>query len=86
MQFTSILAAAILATVASARAVAPTLSADAAKIVARETCPDPFSSCQYQDGNTCIYGYSACLEKWGCGNTPGGADCIGIALGELPLA
>ncbi|KAK0742981.1 hypothetical protein B0T18DRAFT_447811 [Schizothecium vesticola] len=81
MQFTSIFAAALVATVASARAIVPTLPADAARIVVRDTCSDPFSSCQYQDGNECVYGYSACLQKFGCSGAAGGADCLGTALG-----
>ena len=84
MHFASIFAAALVATVASARAVVPAVPADAAGIVARDTCPDPFSSCQYQDSDGCVYGYSACLQKWGCSGAAGGADCIGIAFGKLP--
>ncbi|KAK5661237.1 hypothetical protein OQA88_11130 [Cercophora sp. LCS_1] len=81
MQLTTILVAAIFSAVASARAMTPIEMR--AAVVAKSVCPDPFSPCQYEEDGECQFGYAACLQKMGCSNTPGGADCIGLSIGCL---
>ena len=83
MQLTTIFVATLITAVVSARAVAPVEAV--VPVEKREACPDPFSPCQYDDNGECQMGYAACLQKMGCSNTPGGADCIGTSLGELSL-
>lgn len=47
-------------------------------------CPNPFSPCQYtEDDGTCSFGYTACLQKMGCGNRAGEFDCGGHAAGAF---
>lgn len=77
MQPTTIFVATLLTALVSAKAVVP--------VEKRDRCPKPSSSCQLDTPEGCVYGYSACLEKFGCSGAAGGFDCAGTALGKLPL-
>ncbi|EPE31425.1 hypothetical protein GLAREA_12728 [Glarea lozoyensis ATCC 20868] len=44
-------------------------------------CPNPFDPCQFAgDDGACTFGYSACLQKVGCGGRSGEFDCGGLAV------
>jgi len=90
MQFNTFILTTLLAT-ASTISARPGPSAGLATkpttaLIKRERCDDILSPCQIQKGDNCYKGYAACLERMGCSNEAGGADCIGLSMGEFILS
>lgn len=85
MQFNTLVLTTLLAAAASALpgpGTGPGVNPPAG-IIKRERCNDIGSPCQIQKGDNCYTGYAACLERMGCTNVAGGADCIGLSMGEF---